>query len=333
MTRTAKNRGAQRAKRARAVFIAALCLGASCAALSKAPSSTPRSPTLDPPAPVANAAPILLTLNGLESPYHVMSAFVLPGGVLTLEVAAKGFTVSADSGRLERLDPLAWNWTAPAAAGVHELHVHSGGSRSLVRVFVLRPYYGGTTIGGYRLGHYVRDAKEGDPAYRIPEGFVEVTARNFDTMVSPHFRLGQFLCKDEVALPKFIALCTSLLVKLEMLVDALAARGLAAPTLHVMSGYRTPVYNAAIGNQTSISRHLYGDAADVFLDRDGDEMQDDLDGDGRSTRADARVLHDLVERMDASLPEAMQGGLAVYGATAAHGPFVHLDLRGRRARW
>ena len=27
------------------------------------------------------------------------------------------------------------------------------------------------------------------------------------------------------------------------------------------------------------------------------------------------------------------GGLGAYGSTAAHGPFVHVDTRGHRARW
>ena len=47
-----------------------------------------------------------------------------------------------------------------------------------------------------------------------------------------------------------------------------------------MSGYRTPFYNRSIGNQTRFSRHVYGDAADIYADDDGDGKMDDLDGDG-----------------------------------------------------
>jgi uncharacterized protein YcbK (DUF882 family) len=27
------------------------------------------------------------------------------------------------------------------------------------------------------------------------------------------------------------------------------------------------------------------------------------------------------------------GGLGIYGSTSAHGPFIHVDVRGTRARW
>jgi len=27
------------------------------------------------------------------------------------------------------------------------------------------------------------------------------------------------------------------------------------------------------------------------------------------------------------------GGLGVYGSNAAHGPFIHVDVRGSKARW
>ncbi len=53
----------------------------------------------------------------------------------------------------------------------------------------------------------------------------------------------------------------------------------------------------------------------------------DLDGNGTVDLRDASLLADIVESL------ALPGGLASYGATAAHGPFVHLDLRGYRARW
>ena len=55
--------------------------------------------------------------------------------------------------------------------------------------------------------------------------------------------------------------------------------------------------------------------------------------DGVITRDDAIWLFTLIDRMD-RLPAALfPGGLGDYGATAAHGPFVHVDVRGRLARW
>ncbi len=304
---------------------------ASLASLSPAVSAV--IPTFD-----AGRAPFSLSFNGIDSPYATMSAFVLPAA--TLDIAAGGgtgvFAGSASGGRLVAAGPSSWRWTAPGAHGDHEIRISDtkSGAAARLHVFVLQPYDGGGYVGNYRLGHYHAEAKDGDPAYGRPRGFVEVTAANVNTMLSPHFRLGQFLCKDTGELPKYVAFSPALLVKLENLLEMLAKRGLPAETLHVMSGYRTPAYNAGIGNETTWSRHTYGDAADVFLDRDGDGMQDDLDHDGRSTREDARILYRLVEDvLDEKLPEQMAGGLSAYGPTDAHGPFVHIDTRGKRARW
>ena len=49
---------------------------------------------------------------------------------------------------------------------------------------------------------------------------------------------------------------------------------------------------------------------------------------------DARFLYDLIERMLAApANRALEGGMGWYPATAAHPPFVHVDVRGSRARW
>ena len=40
-----------------------------------------------------------------------------------------------------------------------------------------------------------------------------------------------------------------------------------------MSGFRTPQYNKGGGNtggRAGLSRHMYGDAADIFIDSNGD---------------------------------------------------------------
>lgn len=114
---------------------------------------------------------------------------------------------------------------------------------------------------------------------------------------------------------------------------AVNAKGHDVSTLHVMSGYRTPYYNRKIGNTTEYSRHLYGDAADIYVDADGDRWMDDLNGDGRTTQADAEVLAAIVRGLPTPGDDRFEGGLSTYGATAAHGPFVHLDFRGRYVRW
>ena len=91
-------------------------------------------------------------------------------------------------------------------------------------------------------------------------------------------------------------------------------------TLPILSGFRTPWFNRSTGNTTDYSRHLWGDAADVFIDRDGDGDGDDLDGNGRSTLLDAHVLAGVVDELGARPSEGfMVGGMSVYRRNAAHG--------------
>ncbi|HYB98782.1 MAG TPA: D-Ala-D-Ala carboxypeptidase family metallohydrolase [Candidatus Limnocylindrales bacterium] len=285
-------------------------------------------------------AKFALRIAGVESPYRIMSAFVLPGQTLAVETAdadaKSSFAANASAGSLARTGPHSWHWTAPSRPGSHRIRVtdKTAGESVEVRAFVLQPYAGEDSMGSYRIGRYEREPLKGNPAYLPPRGFVQVTAENVDAQVSPHFKLGQFLCKQQGPFPKYLALQTALLVKLERLLEEMERKGIKADTLHVMSGYRTPHYNSTIGNETSYSRHAYGDAADVFVDNDGDGNMDDINRDGRIDNADAKILYELVETvLEPGSPSHMHGGLAVYKANAAHGPFVHVDTRGSKARW
>ena len=100
-----------------------------------------------------------------------------------------------------------------------------------------------------------------------------------------------------------------------------------------MSGYRTPYYNKQL-DDTKYSLHQWGRASDIFLDKDDNGVMDDLTKDGAVTKEDAVALANVVERL-ANTPELspLIGGIGIYGANAAHGPFVHVDTRPWRARW
>ena len=104
-------------------------------------------------------------------------------------------------------------------------------------------------------------------------------------------------------------------------------------TLHVMSGYRTPYYNHAIGD-VLYSMHQWGSAADIYIDKQDKGAMDDLNRDGRIDVEDSRLLYDAIEAMLAQ-PEfaSLQGGMGFYRGTTAHPPFVHVDVRGFKARW
>ncbi len=231
---------------------------------------------------------------------------------------------------------------APQRPGVYKIAVGVDGTGNDIedlRVITLVPFAAKKQgqIGSYRLGQWPYEGR-GAPssAYADPAGFVEVTPENLGLPVSEHFTLGDFLTKDQSAVwPKYLLLDARLVDKLELVIDELQREGYHVEHLAVMSGFRTPRYNQA-GGETSgrgkLSRHMYGDATDVFVDNDRDGWTDDLNGDGRVDIRDAEVVARAAERVEASHP-ALVGGLGIYPATGAHGPFTHVDVRGKRARW
>ncbi|MCA2985576.1 D-Ala-D-Ala carboxypeptidase family metallohydrolase [Gemmatimonas sp.] len=191
-------------------------------------------------------------------------------------------------------------------------------------------------IGAYRIGFFPAEKRARGGSYGNPEGFLEVTAGNADTPISEHFRLRDFLTKDQTGVwPKYLVLREPLVDKLELVLQELRTMGVHAATLRVMSGFRTPQYNqqgVGTGGRANDSRHQYGDAADVYVVNGARDWMSDLNADGRVDTHDARVLAQAAERVERAHPELV-GGIGVYKATSAHGPFVHIDVRGSRARW
>jgi len=191
-------------------------------------------------------------------------------------------------------------------------------------------------LGDYRMGSWPAEHRALSGQYGNPEGFIQVTPENQHTRISEHFRLRDFLTKDQASVwPKYLVLREGLIDKLELVIGALNQRGLNVARMSVMSGFRTPQYNergVGAGGRAQNSRHQFGDAADVFVDNDGDGGMDDLNRDGRVNTGDARFLAQVVEQVEQQHPE-LTGGVGIYSATSAHGPFVHVDVRGTRARW
>lgn len=189
-------------------------------------------------------------------------------------------------------------------------------------------------LNGYHIGTYPTERSPRSDVYAPPEAFIEVTPENQDLQISEHFRLRHFLTKDQFDVwPKYLALNLRLVDKLELVIQELNAMGVRALAIHVMSGFRTPQYNGPGGDgRATLSRHMYGDAADVWVDGDHDGYIDDLNGDGRHDIRDAEVLLRAVERVEQKYPE-LTGGAGLYEANDEHGPYVHVDVRGTRARW
>jgi hypothetical protein len=315
-------------------------------------------------------SPFPIQVNDERFIHRINSAFTLPGETMTLsvgETSGNNEYVVQTALTTVQTGPNTWTWKAPWKVGIYPVNIsHSAWDTTMqLNVFVMAPLALAKdgSLNGYRIGQYPTKARSPLSPYTLPRGFIEVTAENENTLVSPHFRLRQFLCKQEGAYPKYITLDPRLLVVLEAILLKINERGHHSPTLSIMSGYRTPYYNRAIGNSTTYSRHLWGDAADIFVDsnpRDGE--MDDFNNDGVINIRDTAVLYDIVSEMyepraqrflagsffnepilqqlvingytdDTRLQKLLTGGLARYRATSAHGPFVHVDVRGIFTRW
>jgi hypothetical protein len=231
---------------------------------------------------------------------------------------------------------------APAKVGIWRLAINAANAIKPLAgfsVITLRPASEekGGRLGLYYIGSWPKE-KQVRPGviYRPPGGFIEVTPENQNTMLSEHFRLRDFLPHDQQNVwPKYIVIDMKLIDKDELVLTDLQQHGVNISGIRVMSGFRTPQYNAGGGDprgRAALSRHMYGDANDIFIDSDGNGAMDDLNHDGRVNIADARVIQDAVTRVERAHP-SLVGGCGVYSGTAAHGPFTHIDTRGYPARW
>jgi hypothetical protein len=276
------------------------------------------------------------------TPYRVTGVFVLPGEQLTIEALTGGHAAPCrlhhSAGRVVEEGENRWVWQAPGEVGDTSVRIVNPALRDSVtlNVFVMAPFerLTGEYLNGYRIGNYPTAPSSNQSLYHLPRGFIELTEENQCTLVGPHFMLGQFACKQESDLPRYIVLRERLILKLELILEKVNQEGYACNTFHIMSGYRTPHYNHAIGN-VRYSRHLWGGAADFFIDASPEDgMMDDLNRDDKIDYRDAQVVYDIIDAMhDKPWYEPFMGGLAWYRKTSDHGPFVHIDVRGCRARW
>ena len=276
-------------------------------------------------------------VNGLSSPNAPTAAYVTDAVnrsiVARIERGATG-----ESGKLRAVFQ-----GASARPGIVKAAVAVTGALSRITDFsliTLRPASDVQRgrIGLYYIGNWPRpsSAKGGLVTYLPPSGFIEVTPANEDTRLSEHFRLRDFLTHDQPTVwPKYLVVSLKLVDKLELVLADLKAHGINPEGVHVMSGFRTPQYNRGGGDPTgraSLSRHMYGDAADIYIDDTGSGEMSDLNHDGRVDLGDARVILASVDRVEREHP-SLVGGCGIYTGNGAHGPFVHIDTRGYPARW
>lgn len=283
-----------------------------------------------------------LSFKDITSPYKVVSTFVLPGEELTLEVLDESennhYVLEFQAGSIIQGSVNKWKWQAPEKKGLYTIKISTSRTPEsiILHVFVMVPFseLKGEYLNGYRIGNYPKIPWKNLPIYHPPRGFIEVTKENEETYIAPHFQLKQFLCKQKGGYPKYVVLKEVLLLKLELILEKVNEEGYSAITFNILSGYRTPYYNRVIGN-VKYSRHVYGGSADIFIDENpNDDLMDDLNKDGKIDYRDAEIIYNIIDRIYGKpWYEIFIGGLGLYRKAASHGPFVHVDVRGFRARW
>ncbi|HEY8833279.1 MAG TPA: D-Ala-D-Ala carboxypeptidase family metallohydrolase [Gemmatimonadaceae bacterium] len=220
---------------------------------------------------------------------------------------------------------------APPKAGFYRLALlKSGPHREIegLTLAVLVPFEEkeGAMLRGYRIGTYIAERVAGRQP--PPTGFLEITPADVDLPITKHLRVGDFLNHDQVGVwPSYAAVNPKLLDKLELVIQEIARwhgdKAVANIELDVHSGFRAPEHNQKIRRAARDSQHQYGDAADVAIDANGD---------GKITAIDSRMVGLAVEIVELKHPDLV-GGLGIYTSGHSSTNYVHIDVRGRRARW
>ncbi|MFW6390174.1 MAG: peptidase M15A, partial [Halanaerobiales bacterium] len=232
-------------------------------------------------------------------------------------------------------------WKAPEQSGHYSLKVknknsNSDNSQITLNIFVLHPYSEKENgyIDNFKIGDYPEIPADKKDSYKKPKGFLKIEESMLDIKLTPHFKLEQFLTNQSEELPHYVVIKESLLLKLEYLLAEFNKSGYAADTFGIVSIYRTPYFNKEIGNNTNHSRHIYGDAADIYIDSSGDGQMDDLNNDGKVDINDANVMLDIAVKFDKSTKYSeLVGGVCSYKSNCSRGPFIHIDTRGSHVTW
>ena len=279
---------------------------------------------------------IMLKYRDLVSPFKINTILGLPGDTVELEVLFN----KGEPYKLAKANPEVlhqdnkWLFIMPADPGVYQTQLVNQEVQDTVTInyisLIPAEMSESGKLQGYRIGNYPPSQKE---AYQPPRGFVKVTEENKNLYISPRFQLKQFVCKQSADYPKMVVLQELLLLKLELIIDYLRQKDLNVRRLTVLSGYRTPYYNKSIGN-VKFSRHQYGDASDIFVDNNNDHIIDDLNNDKQHDVKDARIMyHAINDMMEEQYYSPFAGGMGIYQANSRRTAFVHVDVRGYRARW
>lgn len=226
----------------------------------------------------------------------------------------------------------AFSFTLPRRHGIYR--VTASDSSRVQEWMILVPLSSSqvrtATVNSFPLGFY----GDGNTRDDLPDrGFIELRQEDYYSRVSTHLTFADLLCHTEGNWPQYMVLDTRMVDKLERILSEVTEYYPEARIIHCISGFRTPAYNAAIGNETGFSLHLYGAAADIWIESwPGNGLIDDLDRNKRIDVFDGETIVEAARRLEAS-GEVAAGGASAYRWIPTHGPFVHIDTRGSAAVW
>ena len=220
---------------------------------------------------------------------------------------------------------------APLEAGFYDLVLTRNGVPQRLtepKLAVLVPFELklGSSLNGYQIGRYPAEWSHDEQGEK-PAGFAEVHEDQLDLPLTRHLKLRDFINHDsQTRWPRYVAIDPRVLDKVELVLEELARRRGEERIdfdVQVHSGFRTPLHNSTVEGSARDSRHLYGDAADIAIDADGD---------GKLTLFDAYRVETAVDWVERMHPE-LAGGLGVYSSSRFATPYCHIDARGERKRW
>lgn len=285
--------------------------------------------TADDPA-AANSS-FHLSVDGRELPEYRSAFVVMPGDSVTLSVPCGTAGWSATEGRPATGSGGEFGWRAPRKHGVFLIDVSCevAAEQYAVIVPVESCRWRTTSLNSFPIGSY----GDGYSRDRNPEFFIELDQAAMGTRITTNLKLGDFLCTVRGDYPQYMAFDLRLADKLEEILAAVREVYPQAASIHNISGFRTPIYNAAIGNLSSESLHLYGKAADIWIESwPPNGLMDDIDRNKRVDVYDGEYLIEIVRTLEA-MGRVVPGGAAAYRWIPTHGPYVHIDVRGSGAVW
>ncbi len=195
----------------------------------------------------------------------------------------------------------------------------------------------GEDVGTYRDVKFSgNDKVRANPdSYQPPVWWLRITPGNESFAVVPRLTVGELVAFTEdtgLRHTEVVPVCYRMWQAVEQLRKALEAKSIPGSALYLISMFRSPRYNRAVGSN-AFGRHIYGDAFDFYIDLEGDGKASDLNNDGKVDRRDAYRIVSIIENLQADGRIPM-GGIGVYQTVGGdHGLTMHLDMRGHRATW